>query len=234
MFYIYIHTNILNNNVYIGITKQSLNQRWRKGEGYRDSKKFYFAIKKYGWDSFRHQVIQTTNTLEKAQILEKMWVSFYKKRTNIYNITDGGEGSNGHKMSEETKQKISNALKGKIPYNKGLVGRKWSEESKEKASLSHKGRKPWNTGKSGYHIKSLGKGRPNLKGVPKSPEHIMKVRISQSIPVSQFDLEGNLIKNWMGISFAAEELNIDRTGIWQSAKGKIKTYKGFVWKYCEA
>lgn len=35
-----------------------------------------------------------------------MWISFYKKRGDVYNITAGGEGSNGVSMSEETKQKI--------------------------------------------------------------------------------------------------------------------------------
>lgn len=57
-----------------------------------------------------------------------MWISFYKKRGDIYNITAGGEGSNGVSMSEETKQKISKANKGKSAWNKGKPGRMWTEE----------------------------------------------------------------------------------------------------------
>ena len=75
---IYKHTSP-RGKVYIGITKQTINQRWRNGTGYKDSSYFYKAVIKYGWDAFEHKIIQTTDTLEKAQILEKMWISFYKK-----------------------------------------------------------------------------------------------------------------------------------------------------------
>ena len=45
--------------------------------------------------------------------------------------------------SEETKRKISESLKGNIPWNKG---KKMSKEFCEKVSMSQKGRVPWNKG----------------------------------------------------------------------------------------
>jgi hypothetical protein len=44
-------------------------------------------------------------------------------------------------MSDEIKKKISNKLKGNIPWNKGKV---MSVETKQKMSEAHKGQTPWN------------------------------------------------------------------------------------------
>ena len=56
---VYIHTNKINNKVYIGITKKHVNDRWgRNGVGYKNNAKaFYSAIEKYGWDNFYHEVL---------------------------------------------------------------------------------------------------------------------------------------------------------------------------------
>lgn len=45
---IYMHENVINGKVYIGQTCQSLEKRWREGEGYASNNYFYRAIKKYG------------------------------------------------------------------------------------------------------------------------------------------------------------------------------------------
>lgn len=42
----------------------------------------------------------------------------------------------GHKLSDETKLKISNATKGRVPWNKGLVGRKDSSETRAKKAAA--------------------------------------------------------------------------------------------------
>lgn len=116
MWIVYKHS--YNNKVYIGITCQIPERRWKNGEGYKDSPHFYRAIKKYGWNNFTHEIIQYTDSLQKAQILEIMWISFYKKRGDVYNITAGGEYSSKPRTAI-TKQRISVSKKGIIPWNKG-------------------------------------------------------------------------------------------------------------------
>jgi len=76
---------------------------------------------------------------------------------NLCNLTEGGEGTSGYKLSEETKKKMSEAKKGKKRIfseehkkniSKGKIGHKgyWegkelSEETRAKMSAAKKGKK---------------------------------------------------------------------------------------------
>ena len=54
-FLVYKHTNKENGKVYIGITSQEPKRRWQNGAGYYGTY-FYYAIQKYGWDGFEHDI----------------------------------------------------------------------------------------------------------------------------------------------------------------------------------
>lgn len=49
--------------------------------------------------------------------------------------------------------------------------------------------------------------------------------------ISQYDLSGNLIKNWIGIAEAARHLKCNACSISACLTNRTKTCKGFVWKY---
>jgi len=51
-------------------------------------------------------------------------------------------------LPDETKQKISNTLKGNIPWNKYEKGC-YSDDTIQKMRESHKGKTPWNKGLKG-------------------------------------------------------------------------------------
>lgn len=53
---VYCHQNKINGKLYFGITSTSLYLRFRNGRGYL-TQVFGRAIKKYGWDNFRHIII---------------------------------------------------------------------------------------------------------------------------------------------------------------------------------
>ena len=90
---VYKHTNIKNNKVYIGITKQNPKRRWQNGYGYIDNDYFYNAIKKYGWKSFTHEILYDELSKEDAQQKEIELIAYYKSdnRQYGYNISKGGE-----------------------------------------------------------------------------------------------------------------------------------------------
>lgn len=63
-----------------------------------------------------------------------------------------------------------------------------------------------------------------------SIERIIK---SQSIKVNQYDLNGNFIKQWMGINEAGRILSINRANIISVCQGKRNMAGGFIWRYVD-
>ena len=101
---VYMHVNKINNKRYVGITCQGVNKRWKSdGSGYKHNAYFWNAIQKYGWNNFDHEIIAENETLENACKLEQYWIKYYKcsDRNYGYNLTDGGEGRSGYKLSDE-------------------------------------------------------------------------------------------------------------------------------------
>lgn len=136
---VYIHTNQINNKKYVGLTC-NINKRFDKnGEGYLHVKKdgtyvqpaMANAINKYGWDNFSHEIVASNLTKEEADTLEKEYIKKYDTRNPLkgYNIREGG--SNGH-LSEQTKQKLSEIMKGKYDgENNPFYGKHHTQEVKE-------------------------------------------------------------------------------------------------------
>ena len=130
---VYMHKNKINGKVYIGITKQDVKKRWSGGYGYVKNKYFYSSIKKYGWDDgFEHIILFEKFTLEEANKKEMELIKYYDS-TNPekgYNITLGGDGTKGHKMSEESKNKCRESCKGKYVKGKNPSAKKVICENK--------------------------------------------------------------------------------------------------------
>lgn len=87
---VYMHT-APNNKKYIGITYCSKpERRWKYGYGYKKQDKFYNAIKKYGWNSFKHEILYENLNCEEAQNKEKELIEKYDTINNGYNVSKGG------------------------------------------------------------------------------------------------------------------------------------------------
>lgn len=128
--------------VYIGQTNQIPELRFRNGEGYRSSKKFYNAILKYGWNNFTHEVVYSNLNKQAADKLEKELIHKYNSIEDGYNLKEGG--SRGE-LSTESLAKMSKSLKrgySEFPErrekirNKAL-GRKMPKDTRCKISLNH-------------------------------------------------------------------------------------------------
>ena len=80
---VYIHKNKLNGKVYIGITSQPVNQRWRNGTNYYGNEHFNNSIKKYGWNNFEHEILYDGLTKEEAEQIEIELIKHYSPTIKI-------------------------------------------------------------------------------------------------------------------------------------------------------
>ena len=153
---VYIAINKFNHKCYIGVTTNTIDVR--KGEHITNAftrsikRPFYNSIRGRGEDAYDWFILEHKESLEDLFELEKQYIKkynsyFFSKNSCGYNLTLGGEGSCGLKMSKESRSKISNALTGRevtietrAKISKSNKGKKLSEETKNKISVAHKGR----------------------------------------------------------------------------------------------
>lgn len=157
---VYMHTNLINHKVYIGITSREPEKRWGKnGNEYtvKNHPAFGRAIQKYGWDNFSHDVLFENLSKQDACQKEIELIKEYKSNCTRYkdpsfgyNMSDGGNvGSSGYVWSEESKKKLSDTLRGMVKneewclhLSQALTGKKATNETREKLKESHLGKIP--------------------------------------------------------------------------------------------
>lgn len=216
---IYKYTNKINGKVYIG---QTTDERQRKKD-HRNSKvedHFHRAIRKYGWDNFEYEVIFETLSSDKDRLkylLDTMEKYFIKKYDSHgkggYNCTDGGGGCLGYLHSEETREKLSIANRGK----------KRTEETKRKISEARKGRK--HTEEAKKKLSEINRGKRLSEDAKR------KLSEAKKKPINQYTKDGVLICTYKSLGDVAKQNNWKRSNIGECARGKNKTAYGYIWRY---
>ena len=136
---VYCIKNIINNKEYIGLTTRTLEERWKqhiresnREGGWEWNTPLGNAIKKYGKDSFQVFVLEECSS--KTEMKQKeIWLIRERKSLASetgYNLTLGGDGRLGYKLSKETKRKIG----------EGNLGKIMSDDAKAKMSIAAKKR----------------------------------------------------------------------------------------------
>lgn len=202
---VYLILNTVNNKKYVGSTTLSFRVRWgnhkrmlRKDR--HDNQHLQRAWNKYGEDKFKFSVLERCGADECLQ-REQFYLDTYQCFKHGYNRRPLASSPRGCKHSEATKEKFRKRMLGvpmkeevKEKIRKALTGRKkteqhksnlwknrrgWkhSDETKKKMSRSHAlsdKKCGWPTGKK--HTEATKKKISAAgKGVPKSPEHRMKL-----------------------------------------------------------
>lgn len=226
---VYVHTNKINNKVYVGVAKGSPEKRWGKnGNGYsRSQPVFSYAINKYTWGGFEHEVIAQNLTQREAWDMEVELIARYKSNCKRYknpsygyNMTDGGEGSYGFKHTEETKKKLS-----EIRSNP-------SDETRRRMSESAKERCTDEWRESTSQLQS-GIKRPQWSNP--CPEDVKrKIGQKNSKSVYQKTLNGEIIKKFNSQSEAERVTGIHQASIWRCCNKKVKSAGGFLWDYVDS
>ena len=109
-------------------------------------------------------------------------------------------------------------------YNKtkGGEGLRATDEIKQKISNSLKGKPASESKKENC--------RTAQTGLKRSKKHKENIGKSLKHPISQYDLQGNFIKNWDSIRESANELGFLESQIGRCVNGKRKTAYKFIWK----
>jgi group I intron endonuclease len=167
---IYCITNSVTNKKYIGFTKRSPEKRFNAhiSEANRNLYTMYLhnSIRKYGKEYFRVETLMTNLTYEQATKSETEYILEMNTIQPFgYNEHQGGKGG-CQNPSVELRRKLSEARKGKEPWNKGKTGKQTA----------------WNAGFNKPLDDRIAKYSEkisiSLKGKPKSDEHKRKIRES--------------------------------------------------------
>lgn len=193
VYYVYIHTNKINGKKYCGMTNNP-SERWRHGgitykppKERENTRPFWNAIVKYGWDNFRSEII--LETLDRQEAIDKEIETIDKlnlrDRRYGYNVAKGGDGGViyiehprgmlGKPQTEynneccrqrfiENNPMYNGVVWGVThPHPKGFLSKSHSEETKKRISEKLQGRT--------FTIERNKKISNKLKGVAKSEEH---------------------------------------------------------------
>lgn len=248
-FTIYMHT-APNGKRYVGITSKDPDERWKNGNGYVANKHFSAAIKLYGWDNIRHDIIASDIPQEEAEKMERELIAKYQSddRKYGYNILPGGNSSaGGWKHTEENKKKISQASKlySATPKAKANAHKLGVQKRKEISVYDIYGKHLMDcisakaaealTGVANSNIIACCRGRYNsMNGYIfryKEDGRCVKPYRGKRIPVCQFSIEGEYIRTFKSAKEAADSVGVHGLHVTSACKFKSASSGGYLWLY---
>lgn len=240
MGYIYVISNNLTNKMYIGQTRKTPKDRFKKhmnhptSKGVSDTDSFHADIRDLGRDCFSLFTLKSNVNDEELDYWERFFIHRYKTNVYGYNQTAGGGGILGYRHTEKTKSSISKTLA--LPEVKKSI---FTKERANKISVALSGVK-----KSEEHRKKLSEiaktrvGEKNsFYGRHHTKQSIEKIK-QKSKPVVAIDCVTNEKIHFSGIYKAIEFLrNKEKTNIKQSSMylgiyrnlNKNHVWHGYIW-----
>lgn len=232
--------------LYVGSTINIKNRlKSYKSSPSKGQVKLYNSFKKYGFEKHIFEVIMTCSINEMYKYETLIGFGFNVLEPENLNLKLPKLNNEYSSMSEETKIKIGLKNKGKIHTDEfknrlrnANLGRIMSDATKEKISKANK-----NPSKEIRFRKSKSQlGRifsqevrdkisNSHKGKKLSITHKENIGKTKYIPINQYDLNDNFIKEWESIKSASIDLKIANISISLCCKGRRKTAGKFKWKY---
>lgn len=223
---VYKHTTP-SGKVYIGITKQEVNKRWKNGKGYELCKAFYRAVLKYGWDNIQHEIVLDGLTEQEACSLEVKLISKYKSADHKYgyNLTHGGEHYVPNdewirKASESHKQFYIDHPEARKKISENQLGRSASRATRTKMSESRR-----------RYLDKHPEARiacgNSFRGKKRTRENCEKLRLANQTKVRC--IETGIVYD--SVESAAFSLGVCRSSVSNVLSGRSKTAKGCRFEY---
>lgn len=218
----YVHTNKINGKTYVGITRCSVEDRWKNGRGY-STQPFYRAIQKYGWDNFTHEIVASGLTRDEAESLE---IELIEKLDSTmdghgYNVSRGSFGTLGVSA---------------IPvYQFDLHGnfiKEYSSVIEAERETGSRNIIACCKGKFTHANKYIWRYKKDVPDVNKLKDEIDISIYDVYEPIYQFDLDGNFIAEYESANHAKLSNENWNTGVTLGCcRGKFKQGYGYLWRF---
>lgn len=236
---IYKITNQINQKIYIGQTTRSLNDRMSEYRREIGNNPIDKAIKKYGFNSFKFEIIDTAENLEELNFKEKIHISTFKSNNREigYNVLDGGRNSI---PGPETREKLSRAHKGKKQNKNWIekrIHKRGSEEAKkygrQKTEEEKKHLSDELSGENGYWF---GKERSNeTKQKISTSKNGTKIKESARLALCKkvylTNITNNNITEYESIDMASKSTGIKMTTVSYRCKNEYIDKNNVKWSF---
>lgn len=227
-------TNKITGKKYIGQTIVDLNERWRHHKKSKSNCRYLkSAFNKYGIQTFDFKLICICFD-EDLDKYECQYINKYNTiAPNGYNLREGG---NNGRHNQATKNKISETLKQNRTnriFSKPQLGKPLTEETKNKISKALKGRKASDEERNKRNLTINSYDKNKKKEIADKISKSKKGNVKSSKIVEQYDLNMNFINAFPTINDAANYIGVCGTSISRCCKGQYKIVKGYIWKFKE-
>lgn len=214
MGHVYVITNIVNNQQYVGVVL-------KKGKTIEDRFKEHIrsahnglttllcaAIREFGEDKFQVSEILSSNDHESLLLLERFYINkFNTNRTaggNGYNMTSGGQGTFGLKWNTEAKQNVKvPMIIDKAEFEHDLQTLTWGEIS-VKYKVSNSAARTW------ANELGLVKSRVQRKFHNQSEGKWLLSQEDELIDMYLSGIANNIIADKLGRSLSSVEVKLTR------------------------
>lgn len=164
------------------------------------------------------EILYNLPTYDQVQRREVELISQYRKAGfEMVNILDGGEGTKGRIVSQETRDKIA----------KSLIGKKHTEERRKNISDAHLGQVPWNKGKEVLpHVLEAMLAGQKARDPEKTKEIHDRYREQYAKEYNLIDPQGRPIKVRNLKQFSRDH-DLSYSSMNKVVNGKLDTHRGY-------
>lgn len=264
-FVIYCHTCRTNGKSYVGLTSLTIEKRWiqhcHAALKCKSQLLFHRAIRKYGTESWDHEILDVLYTEQGAKHAEMLWIkqrASFAKEGKGYNSTLGGDGTIGYIFTPEQRKKIGDAVRNHFAdpiARQKKIDSCNRPEIRERNSIAQKiaQNRPEVRERKVASFK-LTVNKPEIKKKMREssqrrwsdPEErrknrdrlndpIVKEKISRATrrSVEQYTLDGKFVARYESLTEAGRVANLNVNSICQYCRGKRQNpIGGFRWNYC--
>jgi len=204
-------------NIYIGQSRDYKKRRRQYGKlRCVNQHKLYRSFIKYGFENHVFEVVEKCN-IEELDEKEIFYIKLYDSVKNGLNCIVRGQNK---EMDTESRNKYRLAKLGEKNPNYGK-------------STWNKGIKQWAETPHPFLNKKLSDSHKELMKINNPKIYIQGAGNLRAKRIIQFTLDNVFIKTWGSSKCIERSLGIDSSSVIKSCKGKLKTCKGYIFKYAD-